>query len=84
MVVFTNRGTMQDSYARTDIEKYGSIRLAPGTLMEAREAAPGWDVYALEGEWRLWMSDGGLDAPKNPDKAFMGFCRKWFERRGRP
>ncbi|MDG1372163.1 MAG: replication initiator protein A [Paracoccaceae bacterium] len=84
MMVFTNRGTMQDSHARTAIEKYGSIRLAPSTLTEAREAAPGWDVYALEGEWRHWMSDGGLDAPKNPDKAFMGFCRKWFERRGRP
>jgi len=30
------------------------------------------------------MADGGLDAPKNPDKAFLGFCKKWFERRGRP
>ncbi|ATX65227.1 hypothetical protein BG454_04785 [Roseinatronobacter bogoriensis subsp. barguzinensis] len=30
------------------------------------------------------MTDGGLDAPKNPDRVFPGFCRKWFERRGRP
>ena len=36
----------------------------------------------LESEWRSWMADGGLDAPKNPDKAFLGFCRKWYERRG--
>ena len=60
------------------------VHLSPDTMAEARLAAPGWDVYVLENEWRNWMIDGGLDAPKNPDKAFLGFCKKWFERRGRP
>jgi plasmid replication initiation protein len=46
----------------------------------AREAAPGWDVRVIEQEWRSWMTE----APKNPEMAFLGFCRKWFERRGRP
>ncbi|GGE28272.1 plasmid replication initiator protein RepA [Gemmobacter megaterium] len=46
----------------------------------AREAAPGWDVRMIEQEWRSWMTE----APKNPEMAFLGFCRKWFERRGRP
>jgi hypothetical protein len=47
-------------------------------------AAPGWDIYLLESEWRSWMRDGGLDAPKDADKVFTGFCRKWFEKHGRP
>jgi hypothetical protein len=44
----------------------------------------GWDIYTLEQEWRGWMADRGLDAPANPDKAFLGFCRKVFEKRGKP
>jgi hypothetical protein len=84
MVTFQNRGTMQDKRSSTDMAIYGSIRLSSDAITEARQAVPGWDIYMLEGEWRCWMADGGLDAPKNPDKAFIGFCRKWFEKRGRP
>lgn len=84
MVIFQNRGTMQSSAEQSNIAVYGMIRLSPDTLSEARHAAPGWDIYMLEGEWRAWMADGGLDAPKNADKAFLGFCRRWFEKRGRP
>ena len=81
-MVFVNRGTMiRDEPV---VEEYSDIRLKGDTYLEAREAAPGWDVYHLEHEWKNWMSDGGLDAPKSPDKAFVGFCRKWFEKRGRP
>lgn len=62
----------------------GFIRLKAETYEEAREVAPGWDKYHLENEWRSWMSDGGLETPRDPDKAFLGFCRKFFERNGRP
>lgn len=51
---------------------------------KARKAAPGWDVYVLEQEWRRWMAESHAEAPKSPDRAFAGFCRKWFEREGRP
>lgn len=81
-VVFSNRGTMHKQDPITD--EISPIRLAGKTYDAARDAAPGWDIYHLEQEWRTWMADGGLDAPKSPDKAFLGFCRKWFERRGRP
>jgi len=50
------------------------------TFDEARQAAPGWDPYYLESEWRAWITE----PPKNADKAFVGFCKKWFEKRGRP
>ena len=61
-----------------------SIKLGFDAHQQARKAAPGWDVHYLEQAWRSWMADGGLDAPREPDKAFVGFCAKWFEKRGCP
>jgi len=55
------------------------IRLRPTTYEKAKEAAPGWDVYAIEQEWRDWM----VEPPQNADAAFLGFCKKWYEKRGR-
>jgi plasmid replication initiation protein len=76
MVVFTNRGTMTPP---TLIE--GRIPpLKAETYDRARQAAPGWDVRHLESEWRDWI----VEAPRDVDAAFVGFCRKWFEKRGRP
>lgn len=46
----------------------------------AREAAPGWDVRHIESEWRAWATK----TPRNPEMAFLGFCRKWYDKRGRP
>jgi plasmid replication initiation protein len=84
MITFTNRGTMLEDQQTAGVPSFASVRISPDALTEARVVAPGWDVYVLESEWRSWMADGGLDAPKNPDKAFLGFCKKWYERRGRP
>ena len=85
MVTFTSRGSLGgDAEGKGNPSQLSNTHLAADTYLEARQAAPGWDIYVLEGEWRHWMAEGGLDAPKNPDKAFMGFCKKWFERRGRP
>lgn len=76
VVVFTNRGTM----APAPLIDGRVLSLKPETLEEARQVAPGWDVYHLEREWRDWI----IEAPRDADRAFIGFCRKWFERRGRP
>jgi len=80
-VVFLNREAeaMIEPQALTQLPQ---VHLKPDTYEAARSAAPGWDIYQLELEWRSWMSDGGLDAPKDADRAFLGFCRKWFEKRG--
>src|SRR5580698_9980381 len=42
---------------------------------EARVAAPGYDVYALEGEWREWWMTSGKPKLDNSAAAFVGFCR---------
>ncbi|NCC23495.1 MAG: RepB family plasmid replication initiator protein [Alphaproteobacteria bacterium] len=61
------------------IEKSATaMRLRPETFEKARALAPGWDIYEVEREWREWITE----TPRNPDAAFLGFCRKWAEIRG--
>jgi hypothetical protein len=52
-----------------------AILLKAETYEKARAAAPGFDVYALEQDWREWIDQKG-ERPKNPDSAFIGFCRR--------
>lgn len=73
-IIFTNRNFKEPT--NTNI----LIMLDQETYYDAQLVAPGWDIYYLEKEWRHWMSEGGIDAPRDPNKAFIGFCRKWFER----
>lgn len=81
MVTFHNRGTMKAALAvatepwtgRLDADIYG----------DARNVAPGWDVYHLEQEFRSWLGEEEI-VPKNPEKMFLKFCKSWFEKRGRP
>jgi len=83
MVIFHNRGALLEKrQSPAPSALISAIRLDPETLQNARAVAPGWDIYMLEQEWRSWMADGGLDAPRDPDKAFLGFCRRWYEKRG--
>lgn len=60
-----------------------TIKLKPETYEVAREAAPGWDIYVIEQEWREWvvnLLEQGMEPPRSPDSAFVGFCRKWSAR----
>ena len=76
IVAFANRGTTPAiSEGQSDRPS-----LSEEAYEAAREAAPGWDIYHLEQEWRAWTSE----VPHNADAAFIGFCRKWFEKRGYP
>lgn len=54
--------------------------LDPDVYARARQVAPGWDIYLLEREWRDWMNS----PPKDPEAAFIGFCKKVYETRGKP
>lgn len=77
IVVFTGRGTVVGS---TELVSDTIPPLKPDTYHEARRAAPGWDVYQLERDWREWVTE----RPRNPDGAFIGFCRGVFAKRGSP
>lgn len=50
--------------------------LKPATLDEARALAPGWDVYALEAEWREMWQLSGRPHLRSPDRAFLGWLTK--------
>lgn len=77
MVIFTNRRSDQARHAAPTLPQ---VRLDSEAYHDARAVAPGWDVYVLEQEWRDWMTE----PPRNPNAAFIGFCKKVFEKRGRP
>jgi plasmid replication initiation protein len=79
MVIFSNRRVVEEAKKATS-----TIRLDADTYHDARLNAPGWDVHYLEQLWRNWIAEGGMDAPKNPDKAFLGFCRTYYKRNGSP
>jgi plasmid replication initiation protein len=49
--------------------------LKPDTYEEARYHASGWDIRALEGEWRDWVAAKNI-AVRNPDSNFISFCKK--------
>jgi plasmid replication initiation protein len=54
--------------------------LTPRVYEDAKAAAPGYDVYALEEDWRQWWKDSGRPKLENPAAAFVGFCRVRHER----
>lgn len=78
IVIFQNRGTVPDSASQNEGIVIPPLKLE--TYDQARRAAPGWDIHLLEQEWRNWATE----LPQYPDAAFVGFCHKFFERRGRP
>lgn len=78
-VVFRNRFTMEAEPAALP-----HIPPLPCEAHEeARGAAPGWDVYALEGEWRAWCAEKDV-TPHAPAQHFVKFCASWAKRRGAP
>ena len=79
-VIFRNRNTMTALPSGGE----GFPLLEGDTYNDARIVAPGWDIQHLEQEWRSWWDDSGRPPLQNPDAAFIGFCKKWYERRGHP
>jgi len=47
---------------------------------EAREAAPGYDISALESDWRDFWACSGKPKIENVTAAFVGFCRSRHKR----
>lgn len=75
-VIFRSRGTV----AHVETDEFNIPPLDADVYETARALAPGWDVRVIEAEWRAWLTE----PPRNAEAAFLGFCRKWYERRGAP
>lgn len=57
------------------------VSLKPSTLDVARKFAAGYDLYFLEGEWRL-MLQMKKALPEKPDGSFMGYVKWYVEKHG--
>ena len=67
VMVITRRRLVEDI---AGLAPFGAV-----TLNAARAMAPGWDIYALEAEWRgFWVATGRQKLAR-PDKAFLGWLR---------
>lgn len=42
---------------------------------KGRKAAKGWDIYALETDWREWVESKSIEVG-SPDAHFVSFCKK--------
>ena len=45
------------------------------TYDAARSLAPGWDIYALEADWRAYWAASGRPRLRSADKAYLGYVR---------
>ena len=70
IVTFTNRQSLNPGNPTQHLFPI----LKTETYEKAKRAAPGWDIYLLEQQWREWIARKEL--PKRPDAAFVAFCRK--------
>jgi Initiator Replication protein len=61
---------------------FNPVHLSTTDYEKAAASAPGWDIYQLESEWREWIAKKGN--PEKPGPAFIAFCRKKYQREGRP
>jgi plasmid replication initiation protein len=80
-VRFSNRSTMKPLPSP---QQPRFPLLDPETYHDARTVAPGYDVHYLEREWQSFWYESGQPELKNPDAAFVGFCRSRYQRQPNP
>lgn len=69
VIRFTSRSAVIEG------EGHGLPALTPETLEKARALAHGWDVYALEADWRSYWARSGRARLRSAEKAFLGYVR---------
>ena len=86
VVHFYTRSSMHNGY-----QSQKQLSLLPvypilkeDTYDQAKLHAPGYDIHFLEQEWRAFWDDTGRKLIKNPDSAFLGFCKSRYLRNPNP
>ena len=54
---------------------YDRLRLSAEAYDEGRRNAPGWDIHAIEKDWRGWIAKKSIPV-RTPDKHFVAFCKR--------
>lgn len=52
-----------------------ALQLRAESYELGRELAPGWDIHALEADWRDWIAKKGI-VPRLLDSHFLAFCKR--------
>jgi plasmid replication initiation protein len=74
LIVFDRKGQVVD---------LADMPVLPSSAYDAARAlAPGWDVYALEAEWRSWWENTGMPRLGNPEAAFTGWVKTKVSKKG--
>jgi plasmid replication initiation protein len=50
--------------------------LSERTITQIRREFPGWDIYALQGDFNEWLDKDPARTPKNYEAAFFGWVRQ--------
>ena len=61
--------------ARQVVDRAGPPPLAADALDAARALAPGWDIHALEADWRGYWASSGRVRLRSAEAAFLGYVR---------
>lgn len=64
----------ETSRPKQALPKTSNTRFLPEVYETARRFTKGWDIYALEREWREWLSK--KDNPDYSAASFIAFCKK--------
>ena len=79
-VEFKNR----NSQKKLSDKKINAPTLDSEIYHKARIVAPGYDVYYLKQEWLNWWTDSGKPQMRNPNQAFISFCKRRYEKEPNP
>lgn len=80
-VCFINRESWWDQNPKISNDGDELPKLPGDVFDDAKRAAPGYDVYALEQEWREWWASSGKPKLESPAAAFVGFCASRSKRK---
>jgi hypothetical protein len=81
-VRFVNRGSLKPLLSSSHQPRFPL--LDPETYHDARTIAPGYDVYFLEKEWQNFWYESGQPELRDPNAAFLGFCKSRHARKPNP
>jgi plasmid replication initiation protein len=70
IIRFTNRAAVLDTGEGPSLPPLSSDALDAG-----RALAPGWDIHALEADWRTYWAASGRPRLRSAERAFLGYVK---------